>query len=319
VYVGNDHVKHGYSTDMTVATQHSVPSLDGALIATLQKTHLVIRSSTTGKTIQSWALPQDFTSNCKHFEWSGSSNGGDAHDANERSGAAKLRVLVADDDTVRIYDAFDSKWLATVDGASGSLGKIAHVAFGHSSKEILIFSDFGVKVTIWSLTTSRGIEIKDPKYNVPCYNYRPHTGHLALLTRALAKDILIIMNPDSHEVVRSVELPTVDAQGVKWSRDGQWLAVKDAASTGDRVLIYTADGHLFKMYTGPQYGTDIGLGVKRVCFGLANIMLIGDYGGHVTILAKNTVGLYYGDLHRVAVAHTLTVFTCGYMPTPLRY
>ncbi len=147
-----------------------------------------------------------------------------------------------------------------------------------------------MKFTIWSLTTSRGVEIRDPKYTVHCYSFRPRTGHMALLTRPAAQDILMLLSPSKHELIASVELPTMDAQEVLWSSDGCWLAIRDAASGGHKVLIYTADAHLFKTYSGAVDDGSIGLGLKRMAWNPSNgSLVLGDYNDNVTILSKNTV------------------------------
>lgn len=113
---------------------------------------------------------------------------------------------------------------------------------------------------------------------------------MAILTRPHAHDILMLLNPGDRGLIKSVELPTVDAQEVTWSPDGRWLAIRDAASTGHRLLIYTADGHLFKMYSNEENTNDIGLGLKRLEWSpLHGVLALGDYNDKVTILSKNTV------------------------------
>lgn len=202
-------------------------------------------------------------------------------------------VLLADEETVRVFDIEDPAWQATINGAASNLGKIASVAFGHSCNEVLVFSDFGLKVTIWSLVTSRGVEIRDPKYNAACYDYRRQTGHLALLTRPGALDTLMILKPGSHDVMKSLELPTADAQEVQWSVDGRWIAVRDTVSSGYKVCVYTADGHLFRTFTGSQNsGSDIVLGVKSLQWSPSGEFLaVGDYNDNVTLLTNSTVSL----------------------------
>ena len=183
-------------------------------------------------------------------------------------------------------------WSASIERAVSGLGRIADTAFGCNPNEFLVFSDFGVKLTIWSLITSRGIEIRDPKYTVHCYSFRPRTGHMAILTRPAAQDILMLLDPSKRELVTSVELPTVDAQEVLWSSDGCWFAIRDAASGGHKVLIYTADAHLFKSYSGAVDDGSIGLGLKRMAWNSSNgSLVLGDYNDNVTILSKNTVNI----------------------------
>ena len=113
---------------------------------------------------------------------------------------------------------------------------------------------------------------------------------MAILTRLAAQDNLMLLSPGNHELITSLELPTVDAKEVSWSLDGCWLAIRDAASSGHKVLVYTADGHLFKTYNGAGYAENIGLGVKRLAWSPSNgILALGDYSDNVIILSKNTV------------------------------
>lgn len=272
--------------------QHSLPSPDGALIATLQQSSLAI-SLYTGENFRTIPLPPEFVARCRFIRWSrGSDIPGEAFQRrgdDERQRPCN-RILLADDDTVRLHDVNDPIWSASIDRAASNLGRIADVAFGYNPNEFLVFSDFGVKLTIWSLTTSRGVEIRDPKYMVHCYSFRPRTGHMAILTRPATQDILMLLSPSKHELITSVELPTVDAQEVSWSSDGCWLAIRDAASSGHKLLIYTADGQLFKTYSGVGDDVSIGLGLKRMAWNPSNgSLLLGDYNDNVTMLSKNTV------------------------------
>lgn len=200
------------------------------------------------------------------------------------------RILLADDDNVRVYDVNDPQWSGRIECATSNLGRIADVAFGHNANELLVFSDFGVKLTIWSLITCRGVEIRDPKYLVHCYTYRPRTGHMAVVTRPHAHDILMLFKPGDHRLIKRLELPTVDAQEVKWSPDGRWLAIRDAASNGHKLLIFTADGHLFKMYSNDENTNNIGLGIKHLEWSpMHGLLAFGDSNDKVMILGNNTV------------------------------
>lgn len=201
-------------------------------------------------------------------------------------------MLLANEDTILIFDANDAQWQAEISGAASNLDAIANVSFGYSPDEVLVFSDFRVKVTIWSLITNRGVEIRDPKTTLHGYDYRSNTGHLAILTRSTAHDTVMLLNPGSHDLFNTFDPATVEAQGLRWSPDGQWLAVWDATSSGYKVLIYTADGHLFKTYRGGQDAHNIGLGVKSSKWSPeTELLAIGDYNERVTLLGKNTVSL----------------------------
>ena len=275
--------------------QYTVPSADGTLIATVQPGRLVIRSATTSTVLTTYRIPHDAIHRCKHIRWSRpESLVESASQLKEEEWLGTKnepvrRILLSDDDNIRVYDPANIGWKATISSASSNLGVIANVAFGFSPNEVLVFSEFGVKLTIWSLVTSRGVEIRDPKYNVACYSYRPKTGHLALLTRGGVQDMMLILKRESYEVLRSVELGTVDAQIIQWSTDGRWIAVCDAASAGYKVLNYTADGQLFKTWTRER-GSDVQLGVKSIRW-MKEALAIGDYNDEVILLKKDTVGL----------------------------
>ena len=231
---------------MDSTAQHSLPSPDGALIATLQQSSLAI-SLYTGEHLRTIPLPPEFIARCRFIRWS--RWGGKPKEAIQQQGDDEKqsqwnRILLADDDTVRLYDVNDPIWSALIERAASNLGRIADVSFGYNPNEFLVFSDFGVKLTIWSLTTSRGVEIRDPKNTMPCYSFRPRTGHMAILTRPAAQDILMLLSPSKHELITSVELPTVDAQEVSWSSDGWGGGICGAGSRGAIVVICTAGGAL---------------------------------------------------------------------------
>jgi len=269
-----------------------VPSPDDTLIAVLQQSSLLIFTY-TGALLRSIALSTTAVSKCRFIRWSRLCDKTQLVSKTYEDGQSDWqcnRILLADDDSIRVYDVNNTNWSAVIERPSGTSGGITDIAFGYTSNEVLVFSDFGIKVIIWSLTTSRGVEIKDPKYTAQCYSFRPRTGHLAILTRPATQDILMLLNPDNHTLVKSIEMPTVDAQEVACSSDGRWVAVRDLASCGSRVSFYTADGHPFKTYLGAETSGEVDLGVKCMewnpCTGS---VALGSYNDNVTILGKDKV------------------------------
>ncbi|MCJ1306326.1 hypothetical protein MMC08_009146, partial [Hypocenomyce scalaris] len=283
--------------------QHSKPSTDGQLIATLLQSRLLLRLSSNGEIVRTIPLDNGFSTRCRYLRWS--RDNGTVEEGQEHLGSgapARVHLLLADDDTVRVYNAYDTQWSAVITGASSNFGKIANVEFGNTADEILIFSDFGVKATLWSLITSRGSEIRDPKFTNKGYSYRPETGHLTILTRPTAHDVVMLLAPSTYELLCSFTLATVDAQGLVWSPDGKWLVTWDAASSGYKVLVYTADGHLYRTVTGGQDANKIGLGIKAVAWSAAGAYLaVGGYDGRLALLNATTFS------PRVVFEHTTTI------------
>ncbi len=201
------------------------------------------------------------------------------------------RFLLADDDIVRVYDSDGAHRNVRIGNLAGNTGSIADVQFGVTKDQLLVFSDFGFKVTLISISKQEGLELRAPKQVPICYGLRPRTGHLALLTRPSLHDILLFCQTSGSGPVVTVELATMDAQGILWSPNGQWLAIWDAASAGYNVLICTPDGHLYKTYSGGQDADTIGLGVKTLRWSPASEFLaIGDCDQRVILLKSNTVG-----------------------------
>lgn len=146
--------------------------------------------------------------------------------------------------------------------------------------------------------------VKTPKFSHSNgFGYRPNTRQFAILLKPDAADLLTIHEFRSYELIGRAVLPTMDAQGLKWSPDGRWLAVWDAASTGTKVLIYTADGQLFRTYTGlPDSDPVFDLGVKGVEWspldgrtGKSEFLAVARVDGNVDLLKTNTVSASPGD------------------------
>ena len=117
------------------------------------------------------------------------------------------------------------------------------------------------------------------------YGYRPCTAHFALLTRSSTHDVISVHQHTSYKLASSFTLPTLDAQGLKWSPCGRWIAVWDSAVSGYKVLVYTADGHLYRTYEKPCEG----LGVKSVEWSPGgDFLTIGSYDGRLAFLSNYT-------------------------------
>ncbi|MCJ1308523.1 hypothetical protein MMC25_002176 [Agyrium rufum] len=252
-----------YPSTYPVGAVHTVSSANGDFVAFINQSLLTIRSVADSATRLSKRLEKNLSESLKFLGWSNQSS----IKATETDGiTASPRVLLADNDNVHVYDLEDSQWHGLFSGASSGLGPISNVEFGSTKNEILVFSDFSVKLTIWSLRTSRGVEIRDPKFSgANGHALRSKSGHLAVLTRPSTRDTVLILAPGTtRELETSFELPSTDAQGLKWSPDGNWLAIWDSASSGTALFIYTAQGMLFNTYYGPENSENLNLGIKCI-------------------------------------------------------
>ncbi|KAJ5490789.1 hypothetical protein N7539_002356 [Penicillium diatomitis] len=174
------------------------------------------------------------------------------------------------------------------------------VDFGKSGQEILVFHAWNTKLTIHSLETGQSSVIKSPKSASHLgFGYRPVTRHLAILLKHDMSDLLTIHEPRSHELLGRVTLSTVDAQGLKWSPDGNWIAVWDAAMAGTRVLILTADGQIYRTYHGsPDDDDPFDLGVRHIEWApsegageASRFLAVGKVNGSIDLLGTRTFSL----------------------------
>jgi WD40 repeat protein len=170
------------------------------------------------------------------------------------------------------------------------MGKVANAEFGRTKDEVLVFSDFGSKVTVWSLRTRRTVEIRDPKFATKGFGHRVNGGVFALLSRPGAQDVLTLHAPGTYALMKTTVLTTTDAQGLRWSADGRWIAIWDAPSIGYKVHVYTADGHLYRTYSGDNTDGLQGLGVKSLEWSpRGDYLAIGGHDRRVTLLSTRTV------------------------------
>lgn len=192
-----------------------------------------------------------------------------------------------------------------ISNGSGGMGKNAHVEFGASEDEVLVWSEFCAALKIWDLKSGRSVEIRDPKFvgrEGRGWGIRPSGGDggragagvMALLCRTSGTDVLLLLAPRTYTVLNRVELHTTDAAGLRWSRDGRWLAIWDAASAGYKLCIYTADGNLYRSITrepsddANEWAIE-GLGIKSVEWVPGNAWLaVGGWDKRVRILSTRT-------------------------------
>ncbi|KAH8602306.1 hypothetical protein B0O99DRAFT_136598 [Bisporella sp. PMI_857] len=262
------------------SSAHSLPSPDGAYIATVFPSKLSIRETRSLETSRVVSLPPELAASINQFLWSASSK----------------RILLASASEIRVYSTSDPQFSAIITNPTSGTTRAVHISFGATDDEICAFSEFGLKLSVFSLSTSRSVDIGNPKFYNPGVaakglSYRPVTLNLALLTRTGGKDIISIHERHTLEVTRSWNPDTIDAQGLSWSADGRWLAVWESSSQGHQFLVYAADGYLYKSWNGPipvagDVDLSSGPGIKMFEWNKPGThVAIGDFSRRVTVLS----------------------------------
>ncbi|CAK7269057.1 hypothetical protein SEPCBS119000_003377 [Sporothrix epigloea] len=233
------------------ASSHCLPSPDGQLIATLLPDGIHLRTVEHLDEVASVvALPADLSvAAVVSFQWSPSSK----------------RLLVATSDLLLVAavdsPADESSFRAIVRNPTLPLtAKPTFVEFGPSDDCVCICSAYGIKFFVYDLCTGEGVAIENPKLfssAAVCsrgVSFRPVSQHMALLVRTDGKDYVCIRNLARPTSASFWEPDTIDAQGLAWSPDGSWLAVWESPAHGHKILFYTPDGHLYRIWTGVTDG-----------------------------------------------------------------
>ncbi len=267
-------------TKQPAAVQPAIPSPDGSLVAVQTTTHLDIRSTANLSLIHSIPIPPRFRG--ANVRWS----------PIPLNSKKPKRIVLYNDTGARVENISGHSGHAVIDRGSSGLGRVVNVDFGRTEGEVLLFQEFGAKVTIWNLHTTRSIDIKDPKYPSKGHTYRPGSRHFTLLSRPGPQDVLTLHALNSYAVIWSTIVPTMDAQGLVWSPDGQFIALWDTPSVGCRVHIYTASGDLYRVYNGSSNdatNSDIELGVRSLAWSpTSDYLVIGCYDCRVRLLSTKT-------------------------------
>lgn len=249
-------------------------------MATLLSLSINVREVASLETINVIKLPQDFSGPLIALAWSPTSR----------------LILVAAADQIVVVSAVESGFRAIIGNPAPPGAKPAFIAFGSTDSEVCVSTSFGLKFTIYNLVSSTATEVSNPKFYAATnarkgFSFRPDTGHLAIMTRVAGKDVVSIHHPVTRELQRSWYPDTVDAQGIIWTPDNRWLAIWESAGQGHKVLFYSADGNLFKAWSGPQNHptavaeAKLGAGVKLMQFSpVAGRLAIADYSRCISLV-----------------------------------
>ncbi|QQK42229.1 WD40/YVTN repeat-like-containing domain [Penicillium digitatum] len=207
--------------------------------------------------------------------------------------ASRRRLLSVSDSRISVWQLAPLEMFAGIESVEPG---VLAVEFGADENEVLVFHAWNIKLSVHSLETGRSSVIKTPKFAHHLgFGYRPKTRQLAILLKPETSDLLTVHEPRSYELVNRTVLPTIDAQGLKWSPDGKWIAIWDIASAGTKVLIFTADGQLFRTYSGSSGVDDsFDLGVKHIEWSpasrqvISETLAVGKVNGNVDLLRTRT-------------------------------
>ncbi|KAJ1336681.1 hypothetical protein BSLG_007000 [Batrachochytrium salamandrivorans] len=158
--------------------------------------------------------------------------------------------------SIQVFSLTDDAWTAQIDEG---LGGCVAVRWAPDGRHLLSFSDFSLRITVWSLCTKDAIYLQYPKFSDRGFSFRSDGKYFALTERIDCKDYISIYECCDWTMLKRWNTATNDLDGIAWSPDGRFIVAWEP-NIEYTIYIYYPDGRLVHKYSA----YDSGLGVKSV-------------------------------------------------------
>ncbi|KZW00243.1 YVTN repeat-like/Quino protein amine dehydrogenase [Exidia glandulosa HHB12029] len=184
---------------------------------------------------------------------------------------------------VNVYKLRDEEWTARIEAGVEGLVKAEWAPDGRS---ILCFSEWGLRVTIWSLVTGTATYIQFPKYPDKGWAFRADGRYFVLAERHKSKDTLGVYDAaDGYKVIRHYSVPTSSMASFVLSPKGSELAVWEGPLEYKLCIMSLAGDHI-ATFTPT---VDPGLGIRAVSWHRSgSFLVVGGYDEKVHVLNNIT-------------------------------
>ena len=145
------------------------------------------------------------------------------------------------------------KWTCTI---TESQSGIINCLWTPDSRKIILFNDFNVRMSIWSLVDKSTVYINSPKFNDKCILFSENGNFMALAERQNGKDFIGIYFIDDFSLVSHFQVATFDLNDLLWTKDATSLIVIDTPLEV-KFLIYSPTGNLIMTCEPYLYGLGI--------------------------------------------------------------
>ncbi|KAF7320307.1 ATP-dependent metallopeptidase [Mycena kentingensis (nom. inval.)] len=199
-------------------------SPDSRFILSAFQHRLVLRNTSTFSIYQTWQIDaspsptralvsstkeKDGATTVSHIGWSRDSE--------------YILAAVAKQGVVHVYKVQDVGWSARIESGTEGLVKAEWAPDGRT---ILCFSQWGLRVTIWTLSTGLGTYIQYPLHPDAGYAFRSDGRYFVLAERHKSKDTLGVYDTeDAYKLVRHFPSPTASLASLALSPTGNYIAV----------------------------------------------------------------------------------------------
>lgn len=154
---------------------------------------------------------------------------------------------------VQVWRIGDDRWSCTIDqGAAG----LANCFWLGGTYSVVMVADFGIRLTIWSLTDRSCKHFSGSKFCNRGVAINPVDNTLAVLERQEGKEWVSFINAEKGAKSSCVVLDSSDAADLVWSPNGQHLAVL-GSSLEHRIAILDRAGKLCCSWHHPIDGLGV--------------------------------------------------------------
>ncbi|KAJ3412423.1 WD repeat-containing protein wrap73 [Chytridiales sp. JEL 0842] len=246
-----------------VTSQLCTFSPDGQFIGTAVEHRVVVRDAETLQIIQLY----NCTDIVQELQWSPDSE--------------LLLCSSFKKGVIQIFQIRDPQWTASID--EGIAGLTA-VRWAPDSRHILSFSDYQLRITIWSLVTKAAYYVQYPKYANKGFAFRKDGRYFALAERKDAKDTVSVYDCESWSLIKHFPVDTSDLEDLAWSPNGRFIAVWESLLEYN-IIIYHPDGRKVASYSAYNPG----LGLKSLHWSASSqFIALGSYDEKVRLLCNLT-------------------------------
>lgn len=192
-----------------------------------------------------------------------------------------ILAVVAKRGVVNVYSMRDDKWTARIEaGAEG----LVRAEWAPDSRNIICFSEWGLRVTIWSLSSGTGTYIQFPKHPDRGYAFRKDGRYFILAERHKSKDMMGVYDcPSGYKLMRHFALPTVSLASIALSPTGNNVAIWESAAEFKLVIMNLVGQHL-ATYVPPDNPL---LGIRQVAWHpTGTYLVLGGWDSKLYILSS---------------------------------
>ncbi|OCH87739.1 WD repeat-containing protein 8 [Obba rivulosa] len=186
---------------------------------------------------------------------------------------------------VGVFKLRDEEWRARIEaGAEG----LARAEWAPDGRSVVCFSEWGLRVTIWSLVTGAATHIQFPIHPDRGYAFRADGRYFVLGERHKSKDTLGVYDASAnYRLVRHFPIPTATLAGIALSPLGDHVAIWEGPLEFKLHVLTLSGTHLSTFSPEP----DPGFGIRTVAWHPNGIYLaIGGCDDKIYILESLTWG-----------------------------